>query len=89
MPNPTTLFPDYPVIISFQDDDVTESSTVKKGYFLAPGIPLEISKFDDREPFDFVPSGFYLKAKFKTSNSILPGQKIRVNFIWGKLKALP
>lgn len=84
-PNPVTIFPNYPTLLSFQEDDIVETSTLLKGFFISPDQPLDIEKIDPREVFDFVPSGMYFRGTFKTANGLLLGQKIRINFYWGKL----
>lgn len=77
-------FPSYPVLYYFQDQDIVETSTMKRGLFFSSRGPMRLEKIDPREPYDFVPSGMYLKATIDVSNPIPLGQKIRVNIGWGK-----
>lgn len=75
-------FPDYPVIHYFQDQDMVETDNIKRGLFLTDRR-IRLEKIDEREPFEFIPSGFYLKASY-LNGALLGGQKIRVNVGWGK-----
>lgn len=82
---PTGGFPNYPVIYYLEDTSVTETTNFKRGLSIFPDTPVVINKLDSREPFDFIPSGFYIKGTFTTANGLLIGQKIRINVFWGKL----
>lgn len=83
-PVPSSVFPNYPVLLSFEEGEINETATLLKGFFIPPNKVLSIDKIDPREVFDFIPSGMYFKGTFQSSNGILGGQKVRINFYWGK-----
>lgn len=76
-------FADYPVLYYFEDREVEESASVKRGLYLINGL-TRLEKIDQRDPHNFIPSGMYLKGTFKTANVVALGQKVRINLGWGK-----
>lgn len=79
-------FPNYPIVKSYTDDDL---SAVNQGWFfwpLAQGNNLPPVGECEVEPiggYGFLPSGFYLKIVYYRSVTI---GNLQVNFYWGKLE---
>ena len=74
----------YPTVAYFNDVDIEEDSSTIKGLCLPPGLQIRLDKLDDRELFNFVPAGMYLKCEFKTQNATKQKQIVRFNVGWGK-----
>lgn len=81
----TAAFPDYPILYQFQDQDLVETASLKRGLFLKDQL-IHIERIDPRDPYDFIPSGFYLRATYINA-AALGGQKVRVNVGWGKINS--
>lgn len=73
-------FPNYPVLVYFEDEELDETSQIKKGFYIPESGALRMEKLDPRDNFDFIPSGMYLKGRI-TSTAL---KTFRINCVWGK-----
>lgn len=78
--NMRSQFPQYPVIQTFFDQEIIETSNLKAGLFLT-NTPAKIGAVGEVPVF--VPAGLYIQGAFK-GGSQTQGRKLRCNMVWGK-----
>lgn len=81
------LFPKYPILIRFYDDDVTEVSgddfDLIRGLKIKSGEKLVIEDISNIP--DFMPAQMYLCGEFQQGPAVEPASGlIYVNLLWGK-----
>lgn len=75
-------FPNYPVLLNFADNELTETSNVKRGVYLAPSQALKLTPI--KADLEFIPAGMYFKAHFTGAATT----SVYFNFEWAGTQSL-